>query len=174
VLTLRNGSAFAGVSISCLEKQTDAARLTPIPTIVTSEKTDNFVRDETTVRIMTPAGGGSPIAIYNYPKGGPNWFRDVDNSTVTPFQEYTYLTNPNNASTQVTVMISANSPPPGGGTYTYDTTGNSDTDGWILAQLTPTGARALTSANGTIVGPNDPNQSFTVVATASCAASLHI
>lgn len=160
VLTLRNGSAFAAASISCLEKQKNI----PAPTIIATEKADSFVRDPTKVRIMTPVPNGSAITIYNYPKGSAFWYRATDNSTSAALQEYTDTSG----STKVVVMVPFNS----FNTVKYTFNSNNDTDGWILAQLTPSGVRAL-NAGTPIVGPKDTNQVSTIVATQSCATSLH-
>lgn len=156
VLTLRNGSAFAAVSISCVDKQ---ASIVP-KTITDTLNADTFVRDPTKVRVITPVGGGNPITIYEYPLGSGQWYRETDNSTGAFFKEYKDPHSDNMLMTYSNISTA-------GVNYTFSS--SNDKDGWILAQLDrDTRLRVLPP----VVGPKDNYQNSTIVATQSCASSL--
>lgn len=157
VLTLRNGSAFAAESMSCLAKQAGA---TPDTIVKTA---DNFVRVETVCRMISLAqgGGGSGFLVYQYPVGTNRWYVVGENSTSNG---YFYVTNPPNPP-----RMEKNGAP--GVKYKF-APGQADIPGFILVMLDPISGKPVKDSNGNaIVGPKGSNQP-NVVATQSCMASL--
>lgn len=152
VLTLRNGSAFAAESLSCLAKQANA---TPATLATVS---DGYVRDQTKCRVIRRSST-TKITVYEYPVGSGVWFPETSNSTDLLNSYHEVSPNPVNG---IYKMVKNNTTD----TYTYFP--NFDQPCYVLAQLDPnTGLRV----NPPVVGPKGSNQP-NVVATNSCMASL--
>ncbi|WP_394753461.1 hypothetical protein [Crenothrix sp.] len=144
VLTLRNGSAFAADSISCLAKQ---ANITP-PTLAAAP--DGYVRDQTVYRNLK--GNGLKIDVYQYPQGTGNWFPVTENSN-NQAASYVMVSGTNKM-----VKFGTTTPPYNAGTVLPC---------YVLAQLSPNGLRI----DPPQAGPKGSNQSA-IVTTNSCMTSL--
>ncbi|SJM93532.1 conserved hypothetical protein [Crenothrix polyspora] len=146
VLTLRNGSAFAAESISCLAKQ---ANITPPPL---SGLPDGYIRDQTVCRALK--GNGLKMTVYEYPQGSGNWFPESENST-NQLASFTLVPGTNNKM----VLFNTSTPQYRVGVVQPC---------YVLAQLDPnTGLRVVPA----VVGPKGSHQPD-IVSTDSCMWSL--
>lgn len=150
VLTLRNGSAFAADSISCLAKQ---ANITP-DTLAAAP--DGYVRDQTVYRNLKGKDSNGvtlKIDVYQYPPNTGNWFPVTENSNN---QAASYI--PVSGTTNKMVKF---------GTTTPQYTAGPVLPCYVLAQLNPNGLRI----DPPQVGPKGSNQNA-IVTTNSCMTSL--
>lgn len=162
VLTLRNGSAFAAVSLTCLDKQAQAQPLSP-PELLTAKGVDNFLRDETVCRTITPENDGVSFTVYQYPLGTNRWYPIFANSTSS-----TYYVEISKSLMQANSLTGAH----------YKIALGQDSTMYILAVLNMNGSRMMyndaTLGSIPIVGPKD-NLQGALIASVSCIASaIHL
>jgi hypothetical protein len=165
VLTLRNGSAFAAQSISCLAQQQANQQdpNLPQPDVITKTiNADHYIRTATVCRTITLQPNGASQVVYQYPAGANKWYPVGVNSS-NPQYYVTVTGNGNgNGNGGQPLMVSVNTTSP-----TYKYAPGKDAAGFILVQLNPT-----TGIPTGVVGPNNTGQNA-VFSTQSCMASLH-